>query len=148
MGSLNAVGGPTIVSKDNKTFRNRGGKQIYKTDSDGDVKTTIVSAPPAREEGEWNIVRDDNSLHSQNEIVTGTYMGGRSSALRIASENGAVRSLDVNLAGNKTIAVVPTALEGTTPQIGLKHTGTKVVENNSVSDTVERKSDEGAFGPH
>lgn len=148
MGSLNAAGGPTVVSKDNKTFRNRGGRQIYKTDSQDDTKTTIVSAPPAREEGEWSIVRDDNSVTTQTEIVTGIYMGGRSSALRVASKDGAARALSVDLADNKTIAVIPDGLSGTTPQVGIKHTGAKVVVNNSVGDTVVRESDEDAYGPH
>jgi hypothetical protein len=132
MGSVNA-NGISVVDKQNLTFRNRGGRQIVKSDSRADVETTIVSSPPARTEGS---------------IVNGLYMGGRSASARVASKPGVTRDLDVELGDNKTIATVPEALQGTTAMKSVKHTGAKVVVSNSHDDTKVRESDAGSLTNH
>lgn len=132
MGSQNATG-IEVVSKQNLSFRNRGGRQIYKTDARDDSKTTIVTEPPAREEGD---------------IVNGLYMGGRSSSARVASTNGGTRDLDVELGDNKTIATVPDGLTGTIPQMGVTHTGARVVVSNGHDGTRTRESDAGSLTSH
>lgn len=132
MGSQNATG-ISVVAKSNVTIRNRGGRQIVKSDSRADVETTLVSSPPARTEGG---------------IVNGLYMGGRSASARVASKPGVTRDLDVELGNNKTIATVPEALQGTNAQESVKHSGTKLIVGNSHDDTKTRKSDAGALTSH
>lgn len=132
MGSQNATG-IEVVSKQNLTFRNRGGRQIVKSDSRSDVETTIVSEPPVRLEGN---------------TVNGLYMGGRSSSARVASTNGGTRDLDVELGDNKTIATVPDGLAGTINQLSVTHTGAKVVVSNGHDSTRTRESDAGSLTNH
>lgn len=147
MGSTNATG-ISVVDKQNLTFRNRGGRQIVKSDSRADVETTIVSAPPERIAGSGSIVRQDGSVEYNTGIVNGLYMGGRSSSARVASTNGGSRDLDVELGDNKTIATVPDGLSGTIPQIGVTHTGAKLVVSNSHDDSYTRASDSGSLTNH
>lgn len=132
MGSLNATG-ISVVTKSNVTIRNRGGRQIVKSDSASDVETTVVSTPPDRTEGD---------------IVNGLYMGGRSASARVASKPGVTRDLDVELGDNKTIGTVPESLQGTTAQKSTKHSGTKLIVSNSHDDTKVRESDAGALTNH
>lgn len=132
MGSQNATG-IEVVSKQNLSFRNRGGRQIYKTDAAMDIKTTIVTEPPVREEGG---------------TVNGLYMGGRSASARVASKPGVTRDLDVELGDNKTIATVPDSLQGTTNQLSVTHTGAKVVVSNGHDSTRTRESDAGSLTSH
>ena len=76
-------------------------------------------------------------------IVTGMTLPGRQVNARIASvPANATRSLSVDLADNKTQAVIPSSLEPHTPQEGSKHTGGRVVVSNSVGDTTIRKSND------
>lgn len=131
MGSLNATG-ISVVAKSNVTIRNRGGRQIVKSDSAADIETTVVSEPPVRLEGG---------------TVNGLFMGGRSASARVASKPGVTRDLDVELGNNKTIAVIPEAL-GVTAQVAVSHTGAKVLVNNSQSEVRSRESDAGALTPH
>jgi len=132
MGSQNATG-ISVVDKQNLTFRNRGGRQIVKSDSRADVETTIVSEPPVRLEGG---------------TVNGLYMGGRSSSARVASTNGGTRDLDVELGDNKTIATIPDGLSGTINQLSVTHTGAKVVVSNGSDSTRTRESDAGSLTNH
>lgn len=147
MGSQNATG-IEVVSKQNLTFRNRGGRQIVKSDSRSDVETTIVSAPPERIAGSGSIVRQDGSVEYNTGIVNGLYMGGRSSEARIASTDGGPRVLDVELGDNRTIATIPDGLSGTINQLSVTHTGAKVVVSNGSDSTRTRESDAGSLTPH
>ncbi len=72
-------------------------------------------------------------------IVTGMTLPGRQVNERIASvPANADRSLFVDLAGNVTQEVIPTALQPHTPQEGVKHAGGRVIVSNSVGDTTTR----------
>jgi hypothetical protein len=97
-------------------------------------------------DGSGSIVRDDNTVSQVQEIVTGTYMAGRTVNARISTP-AATRSLDVELGDNKTDAVIPSGLDGHTAQIGVKHAGAKLIRENSVTDVVVRVSDSGAYSP-
>jgi hypothetical protein len=132
MGSQNATG-ISVVAKSNVTIRNKDGRQIIKSDSLPDIETIVVSAPPAREEGD---------------IVNGLYMGGRSASARVASKPGVTRDLDVELGDNKTIVTVPESLQGTDHMKGTVHTGARVVVNNSEDDSRVRESDAGSLTSH
>jgi hypothetical protein len=144
MGSLDATG-ISVVSKTNVTIRNRAGRQIVKSDSATDVETTVVSSPPVHVFNSGSIVRDNNSVVYTSGIVNGLYFGSRSSSALKPSVPGTVRDLKVNLAGNKTVGVVPTALSGVIPEYDVKHAGQKVIVGNTIDDSRTRKSDAGAF---
>jgi hypothetical protein len=119
MGSLNASGVP-VVSKTSTTFRNRGGRQIYRTVSTNDTKATIVNSPPVRVLGSGSIVRGNN-VNYYDELSYAVYMMGRSSSERIASEANNPRTAYVELGDNQTDAVIPTALDSDIPQIASRH---------------------------
>lgn len=146
MGSLNATG-ITVVSKSNVTIRQRGGRQVVKSDSLTDTETTLVQSPPEHVYNSGSVVRDSTSVVYTSGIVNGLYMGGRSASARIPSAPGTPRDLKVNLAGNKTIAVIPSGLTSPIPQTSVEHLGSKLVKSDNITDTNTDVSDSGVYGP-
>jgi len=147
MGSLNAsASGIPVVAKTNTTFR-KGDIKIVKSDSVGDTETVLVSGPVTRTISSGSIVRDDGTVQYHQDLVYGLYMGGRSADVRIPSEVGVTRDISVaQPAGSGTVAVIPSYLDNDIPQLSMKHTGNKIVEGQSVGDTVvSRVEDSGVF---
>lgn len=146
MGSLNHASGIPVVAKTNTTFR-KGDIKIVKSDSVEDTETVIVSTAPTRTISSGSIVRDDGTVQYHEDLVYGLYMGGRSANVRVPSEVGVSRTLTVTMPeGSGTVAVIPTYLDDDIPQLSMKHTGNKIVEGQSVGDTVvSRVEDSGVF---
>lgn len=147
MGSLSGNGIP-VVSKTPYTFTNQDGRQIVRSNSVDDTDSVLVNnSTPDRTISSGSIVRDNGSVEYVEDKVYGLYMMGRSTDERVASKVGNTRGLDVELGDNMTDAVIPEGLTPNVPQIGIKHTGNKIVHNQSVGDTVvERLADSGVYG--
>lgn len=146
MGSLNASGIP-VVTKDPVSYRKRD-LRITATDNRDDTVTTHVSYHDdiRRTLGSGSIVRGDGSVSYREEIVSAVYMMGRSADERVASAD-LTRTRIVELGDNQTDAVIPTYLAGDLPQVGVYHTGDKVVLVNAASglSVGERLADTGSF---
>jgi len=147
MGSLSGNGIP-VVSKTPYTFTNQDGRQIVRSNSVDDTDAVLVEkTTPDRTISSGSIVRDNGAVEYTEDKVYGLYMMGRSTDERVASKVGNTRNLNVELGDNMTDAVIPVGLTPDVPQIGIKHTGNRIVHNQSVDDlVVERLANSGVYG--
>ncbi|TFH25937.1 hypothetical protein E4G67_00020 [Candidatus Bathyarchaeota archaeon] len=139
MGSLPSAGVP-VVLKQPVSFRKRD-IQITSTDNRTDVVTVVTSNNPSlnRPIGSGSIVRSSGVVEYHEELVNGVIMMARTCSERIASDVACVRQVVVELAGNETTAVIPSALQPTTPQLWATHRGEKVAVSDSTDDSQTRK---------
>lgn len=145
MGSLSASGIP-VVTKQPFTFRKHD-VRIKSTDSRTDTISVVTANRPSlsRPLGSGSIVRE-SSVDYYQEVVAGTTLMGRTCNQRIASATGCLRVANVDLAGNKTTAVIASGLIPTTPQKWSHHTGDRIVRKDSTDDSViDRVADTGPF---
>lgn len=134
MGSLNAAGIP-VVTKQPLSFRKHD-RPIKQTDNRTDTITTLVSTHPDRTIGSGSIVREDGTVEYTEERVWGVQFESRSSDARVASDPDSTRNLSVDNNGNQTEAVIETSLAPHTPQVGVTHTGNRVVKRQGFDDTL------------
>jgi len=136
MGSLSG-NGIAVVNKyatANYAFRNQG-RHIVKTAANDDIPNRIVTAAPVRAIGSGSIVTQSGVVTYYEEKVVGMTLPGRVVDARAPREDLVqARSLKVDLAGNKTNPVVPTALSPDKPQEHTVNTGRRIVRRNSASD--------------
>jgi hypothetical protein len=138
MGSLPASGIP-VVRKSSLTFRKHD-VRIKATDSRTDSVSGVTNPRAVtRAIGSGSIVRDDGTVEYAQEIAWGVTRMGRTCLQRIASDTGCARMAVVNLAGNQTTAVIASGLVQHIPQLGHKHTGERIHENQAVGDLVTRR---------
>lgn len=138
MGSLDAPGIP-VKTKSNKTFRKFDIK-IQTIDSTDDSKETLTSHRPEvdRPLGSGCIVKDTPSgavADCTETLVYGLYKEANSTTARIASDEDVARTLSVPTSGNATVAVIPPALEPTTPQTSVRSLGTHIDRRDSITDS-------------
>lgn len=147
MGSLSASGIP-VVSKQPVTFRKHD-IRIKATDSRDDSVSVVTANRPglSRPIGSGSIVRESGMVDYYEELVAGVTRMGRTCYERIPSDVNCVREAFVDLAGNQTIAVVPTGLQPTTPQLWTAHRGERISVSDSTDDSQTRVKSTGPFDP-
>jgi len=136
MGSVSGTNIPVVnkYTTANFAFRNQG-RHLVKTAADTDIPNRIVTAAPVRAIGSGSIITQSGVVTHYEEKVVGMTLPGRVVDERAPREDLVkARSLKVNLAGNKTNAVVPTSLAPDKPQQHTVNTGRRVVRRNSASD--------------
>ena len=145
MGSLNASGIP-VPAKTPDSYR-KFDNRIISTDNRDDSRTLIANdaLDVSRAIGSGSIVRDNGNVEYYEELVFGVTRMGRTCQERIASDTGCVRTVVVDLAGNSGIVVIENSLKPTIPQKWAGHTGNRVLNADSATDTTTRVSNEGAF---
>jgi len=144
MGSLPASGIP-VVLKQPVSFRKHD-IRIKSTDNRTDVVTVITDNRPElnRPIGSGSIVRS-GVVEYNEELVVGAILMARTCNERIASDPGCTRDVVVDLGDGQTIAVIPTGLEPTTPQLWAAHRGNLISVADSTDDSQVRVSSSGAF---
>lgn len=147
MGSLSASGIP-VVAKQPVSFRKHD-IRIKSTDSRDDSVAVVTTNRPAldRPIGSGSIVRDSGVVDYHEELVVSAYRMGRSCAERVASDPACVRDVVVDLGDGQTIAVVPTSLQPTTPQLHTSHRSRLISITDSTDNSQTRVSSSGAFDP-
>jgi len=145
MGSLSASGIP-VVTKQPVSFRKHD-IDIKSTDNRTDVVTVVTNNRPAlhRPIGSGSIVRDSGNVDYYEEVSAGAILMARTCPDRIASDVNCVRVVVVDLAGNETIAVIPTGLMPTTPQLHAGHRGERIAIGDSTDDSQTRVLSTGPF---
>lgn len=147
MGSLSASGIP-VVGKQPVSFRKHD-IRIKSTDSRDDSITIVTANRPelSRPIGSGSIVRTSGVVEYHEELVAGVTRMGRTCYERIASDPACSRQAFVDLAENKTTAVIPTGLQPDIPQLHAAHRGEKIAISNSADDSQSRKDSTGPFDP-
>ncbi|TFH24838.1 hypothetical protein E4G67_01610 [Candidatus Bathyarchaeota archaeon] len=145
MGSLPASGIP-VVLKQPVSFKKHD-ICIKATDNRKDVVTVITCHRPSlnRPIGSGSIVRDSGVVDYYEELVAGVTRMGRTCYERIASDTACNRQAFVQLGDNETIAVIPTGLLQTTPQLWTSHRSEKIAVSDSTNDTQIRVKSTGPF---
>lgn len=140
MGSQSGTNIPVVdaYTTANYSFR-RHAVDISKVDSKDDIRNTIVTAAPTRAIGSGTIVTQSGVCHYYEELVTGMTLPGRVVNARVPHQDLVqARSLNVDLAGNKTNPTVEVAMQPYTPQQFTVHCGGRVVRRSSQSGLIDR----------
>lgn len=146
MASISGVATP-VVPKTQKTFRKRD-ILVTEANSDNDTVGGKVVADQARTISSGSIVRSDGTVQYFQDLVWGATMMGRTNITDRVPSAGldATRQNIVDIGDNLTDAVVPDYLAPNIPQLGYKHTGNKIMIEQSVTDAVvSRVANSGAF---
>jgi len=136
MGSLSGTNIPVVdkFATANFSFRQHG-RVLSKSATDTDIRNQLITAAPVRTIGSGSIVSNSGVVTYYEELVVGMTLPGRVVNTRAPREDLVQdRTLKVDLDGNTTRAVIPTALAPDKPQEHTVNTGRVIVRRNSASD--------------